>query len=178
MRTGHARLNNHLHRISKANSLKCPYRPRRLETVPHFLLERPQNKNANGRLRRKLHRKARSSLFCLLAEPPRTKPTLAFIQATHRLKQTHGDLTPPRDDRLAAVPEPNHHRPHPLGDPPGHSDPENGRTYACIRHGHLHDRSYNVKPFFFAFWLLFFLNILYVTHSPLRQGLRFELETT
>ena len=99
LRTGHAPLNNHLHRITKVESPKCPHCPSANETVLHFLLECPKYANARSRMRHQLHRKARD-ISSLLADPKCTKATLAFIHTTNRFKATHRDLSlPPEKEK-------------------------------------------------------------------------------
>ena len=98
LRTAHAPLNKHLHKIGKAESPHCPHCPNRPETTLHFLLECPHYESPRAQLRRKLHRKARN-ISCLLAEGACIKHTLKYIHDTQRFQKTHGDLSPPPDNQ-------------------------------------------------------------------------------
>jgi len=97
LRTGHAPLNRHLHRITRAPSPKCQQCHLRDETVHHFLINCP----AYARERHALRNEIRPNILHLrnlLNHRKCIKPTLRFIASTRRLEQPFGDVTPPADD--------------------------------------------------------------------------------
>jgi ribonuclease HI len=96
LRTTHAPLNGHLHRIKRAPSPLCPACTRTAETVHHYLLDCRAHEHARTVLRRKLGSKAKS-IKELLGNPKAMKATLTYIAATKRLLATFGDVTPPPD---------------------------------------------------------------------------------
>jgi hypothetical protein len=97
LRTGHAPLNKHLHRIKKAPSPTCQQCHRREETVHHFLLACPKYARHRLALQHEIGPQA-SHLKNLLNNQKCIKPLLRFIASTRRLEQTFGDVTPPADD--------------------------------------------------------------------------------
>jgi ribonuclease HI len=94
LRTGHAPLNKHLHRIKKAPSPVCPACHRADETTHHFLFDCRAHEHARYGLRRKLGRKA-TSIKELLGKPDSMVALLRYVAATERLKGTFGDVSPP-----------------------------------------------------------------------------------
>jgi hypothetical protein len=87
LRTGHAPLNKHLHRIGSIESPTCPACEMEDETVHHFIATCP----ARDRMRRKtlstLGRRARS-MQTLLTDPKAVPHLLAYVKATGRFKKT------------------------------------------------------------------------------------------
>jgi hypothetical protein len=81
LRTGHAPLNKHLHRIRKVPSPLCPACNKADETVHHLLFECHTHEHACHGLRRKLGRKA-TSIKELLGEPKSMRVLIEFIAAT------------------------------------------------------------------------------------------------
>lgn len=83
LRTGHAPLQAHLHRIHRADSPNCPHCEDRPETVRHFLIECPHYRVARTRLSNTLRRNA-FSLPHLLSTQRAVKPLMRYVIATHR----------------------------------------------------------------------------------------------
>ncbi|KIK32790.1 hypothetical protein CY34DRAFT_42880, partial [Suillus luteus UH-Slu-Lm8-n1] len=81
LRTRHAPLHHHLHRIGKVPSPHCPHCPDTNETVPHLLLNCPSYRQDRHALTVVLGRKA-SSLPFLLSNPLATQPLVRFLNAT------------------------------------------------------------------------------------------------
>ncbi|KAG2157033.1 hypothetical protein DEU56DRAFT_717059, partial [Suillus clintonianus] len=96
LRTGHAPLNKHLNRISKAPSPKCP-RCTRNETTHHFLIACPAYARHRIVLVDEIGTRAHELKY-LLNHPDCIKPTLKFIAKTRRLETIFGDVTPPPDE--------------------------------------------------------------------------------
>ncbi|TFY62485.1 hypothetical protein EVJ58_g3830 [Rhodofomes roseus] len=96
MRTGHAPLNHHLHRIRRSDTDRCPACHERRETVRHYLLECPEYKPQRDWLRREIGRRA-GSLQHLLSKPDTIRPLFRFIHATGRFASTFGELDLPRN---------------------------------------------------------------------------------
>ncbi|KAG2340462.1 hypothetical protein BDR05DRAFT_889759, partial [Suillus weaverae] len=91
LRTGHAPLNKHLHRIGKLESPHCPHCANIDETVYHVLITCPQYRRERHSLTCALGRKAMSIPF-LLSDPDATPHLIRFINATGRLKDTFGEV--------------------------------------------------------------------------------------
>ena len=70
---GHAPLNEHLHRIGKAETDRCPSCKQARETVVHLILDCPEHEEARAQMYFKLSPPA-SSLQYLLTEAKVTKP--------------------------------------------------------------------------------------------------------
>lgn len=96
LRTDHAPLNKHLHRIKVVNSPVCTGCNRVHESVKHYLLDCPKTSRLRARMTSELGREARS-LKTLLSHPKALKPLLVFIGKTGRF----GD-----DYETMALPEP------------------------------------------------------------------------
>ena len=94
MRTGHAPLNYHLHRITKADSALCPSCQQARETVAHLLLDCPTYEDTRARMRYKLGPGA-TSLQYLLTSPKALPPLFRFLHDTRRLAAPYGDLLLP-----------------------------------------------------------------------------------
>ncbi|KAJ3978991.1 hypothetical protein F5890DRAFT_1421969 [Lentinula detonsa] len=97
LRSGHAPLNHHLHRLKKAGSPSCPHcdltgRQVR-ETVKHFLLECPAYQRERFHLRRKTGQAA-YSLQHLLSEEKTIAHTLRYIGGTKRFQHVYGNISP------------------------------------------------------------------------------------
>ncbi|KAJ3781019.1 hypothetical protein GGU10DRAFT_278322 [Lentinula aff. detonsa] len=87
LRSGHAPLNHHLHRLKKAGSPNCP------RCDHHFLLECPAYRRERFHLRRKIGQAA-YSLQQLLSEEKIIPHTLKYIGETKRFQATFGDVSP------------------------------------------------------------------------------------
>ena len=94
LRTGHAPLNQHLHRITKADTDLCPKCEQARETVAHFILDCPEYEEARARMYFKLGPPA-TSLQYLLTDPKAMKPLFRFIHDTRRFAATYDDLLLP-----------------------------------------------------------------------------------
>jgi len=95
LRTGHAPLNKHLHRIGKIESPHCPHCRRTEETVHHYLLSCPFYQRERHVLVNALGRKA-SSISYLLTDPNATPHLVQYVNASGRLKTTLGEVPLPR----------------------------------------------------------------------------------
>ena len=101
LRTGHAPLNFHLHRITKADSPSCPQCGHPRETVAHLLLDCPEYEGARARMRFKLGTGATSMQYLLTS--PKALPSLfRFLHDTCCFASPYGDLLLP----TAACPDP------------------------------------------------------------------------
>ena len=92
LRTGHIPLNEHLHRIKLSETPYCPYCPRTLESINHFLLHCSKYIIHRHTLVSALKRDA----FCIphmLSDPPAIRHTLNYINATGRFSHIYGDIT-------------------------------------------------------------------------------------
>jgi len=91
LRTGHAPLNKHLHRISRSKSPLCPKCHQEDETVKHFILTCPRYNRLRDTHFHTLGRGA-CSLKYLFTSPKALKPLFLFIAATQRLAATFGNF--------------------------------------------------------------------------------------
>ena len=91
LRTGHAPLNKHLHRISCSESPLCPKCHQEDETVKHFILTSPRYNRLRDTHFHTLRRGARSLKY-LFTSPKALKPLFLFIAATQRLAATFGNF--------------------------------------------------------------------------------------
>ena len=91
LRTGHAPLNHHLHRISKADSPACPECGHPRETVAHYLLDCVAFGAARARLSYRLG-PAAYSLQALLTEHAALRHLFRYIHDTRRFAASYGDL--------------------------------------------------------------------------------------
>lgn len=95
LRTGHAPLNQHLHRIHKSDNPACPHCPNVPESVHHFLLSCPHYRRERHHLTVTLGRNA-SSLQFLLSDPEATIPLIKYVNATGRMRKILGEIPLPR----------------------------------------------------------------------------------
>lgn len=93
LRTGHAPLNYHLHRIGKAETPTCPECGAQRENVPHILFVCPAYHRFRTRLRYQIGRNS-VSLRGLLGTSDNVKHTLEFIHKTGRMKAPFGTIQP------------------------------------------------------------------------------------
>ncbi|KIK34349.1 hypothetical protein CY34DRAFT_35921, partial [Suillus luteus UH-Slu-Lm8-n1] len=91
LRSRHAPLNHHLHRIGKVPSSRCPHCPDTDETILHLLIACPHYRHARHALTNSLGRGA-SSLPFLLSDPSATPHLAKFLNATSRFKKTFGEV--------------------------------------------------------------------------------------
>lgn len=89
LRTGHAPLQAHLHRIKKVQSPSCPACFQAPETVHHFLFTCTVFRMQRDQLRRELGRAA-LSISTLLTKPKAMKPLFRYIHRTARFADTFG----------------------------------------------------------------------------------------
>ena len=94
LRTGHAPLSYHLHRITKADSPACPECGHPRETVAHFLLDCVTYRAARARMAFRLG-PAAHSLQALLTEPKAIRHLFCYIHKTRRFVASYGDLNLP-----------------------------------------------------------------------------------
>lgn len=94
LRTGHAPLNFHLHRIRKSDSSSCPHCPEAEETVHHYLLTCPQYRRERHLLNTALGQDS-SSISFLLTDPLATPHLVKFVNATGRMRAVLGEIPTP-----------------------------------------------------------------------------------
>lgn len=87
LRTGHAPLAKHLHRIKKADSPICPACLQSPETVHHLILHCPAHKNARERLRNKTGRR-NIDIPKLLTKSDNLRALFKFISETGRFHKS------------------------------------------------------------------------------------------
>ena len=92
LRTGHAPLNQHLHRIKHSDSPYCRHCPAMIEDVPHLLLFCDRYTAQRHRLALILKRKAHELPY-LLSNPKAIRHTLNFLHDTGRFKHIYGDIS-------------------------------------------------------------------------------------
>ncbi|KAG2108753.1 uncharacterized protein F5147DRAFT_836967 [Suillus discolor] len=95
LRSQHAPLNHHLHRIGKHPTPCCPHCPGTNETVAHYLLDCPHYRGERHILVSALGRKA-SSMSYLLTEAEAVPHLTRYLNTMGRLRKTFGDLPLPR----------------------------------------------------------------------------------
>ncbi|KAF8584210.1 hypothetical protein K439DRAFT_1346665, partial [Ramaria rubella] len=83
LRTGHIPLNQHLHRIGKSTTPKCPHCPFQNETVHKFPMLCPSYAAQRYQMEKKLGRGAKS-IHNLLSHPNAFPPLFTFIKNTNR----------------------------------------------------------------------------------------------
>lgn len=94
LRTGHAPLNKHLHRMKAINSPICTGCSDAHESVEQFLLDCPKTARLRAKLTATLGREARS-IRTLLSHPKALKPLMAFIGKTKRFGEVYGTMILP-----------------------------------------------------------------------------------
>lgn len=104
LRTGHAPLKHHLHRIKCADSPICPSCEMEPETTAHFLIFCPAHEKHRRPLRYEFKRDAKN-LAVLLNSRDALKPLFRFIHQTGRFHEAFGGLELPErtDDEKAAA---------------------------------------------------------------------------
>ncbi len=99
LRTSHVALNQHLHRINRSPTPRCPScnNPNSRECVEHFLIHCPAHRTACAPLLRRLsHRNLTTRT--LLSNQKYIKDLMHFIYATGRFKSTFPHLLRTFDD--------------------------------------------------------------------------------
>ncbi|KAJ3473536.1 hypothetical protein NLI96_g12952 [Meripilus lineatus] len=99
LRTGHAPLNEHLHRIKRSATPNCPHcGPGFTESVRHFLIQCRHHSRARYQMYRKLKRNAYNIEY-LLQAPKAFPHVIKFIRDSNRLSNIFGDLEthPPKE---------------------------------------------------------------------------------
>lgn len=91
LRTGHAPLKKHLHRIERTASPTCPACEMYPEAVDHYLLRCPAFERARQVLFIEAGRPARS-IKPLLNHPKLLKPLFRYIHSTHRFHAQLGHM--------------------------------------------------------------------------------------
>ena len=91
LRTGHAPLAKHLHRIGKSDSLICPVCQQGEESVQHFILHCPAHQEARQRLCTTTGRRD-VNITKLLTTPRALHALFKFVAKTGRFHNTFGDL--------------------------------------------------------------------------------------
>lgn len=96
LRTGHAPLNAHLHRINRSDTSLCPRCAEGNETVIHLLLHCPAHREARGNLRRNLpyHQ---FNLRDMLSNAKCFPQLWTFLDKTGRFTHQHGSLAQGRN---------------------------------------------------------------------------------
>ncbi|KAG2054976.1 hypothetical protein BDR06DRAFT_854450, partial [Suillus hirtellus] len=94
LRTRHLLLNQHLFRLTKTESPHCPHCLQTEETIHHFLFECPQYIAARHVMSRALGRKS-TSLSHVLSDSDAITHLVRYVNQTHRLKSTLGDISMP-----------------------------------------------------------------------------------
>ncbi|KDR70527.1 hypothetical protein GALMADRAFT_37353, partial [Galerina marginata CBS 339.88] len=89
LRTGHAPLAKHLHRIGKIDSPQCPCCRQEEETVHHFLIRCPAHRAARSTMIREAGRAA-ASMTELLSQPKLLPALFKFIAKSGRLRAVFG----------------------------------------------------------------------------------------
>jgi ribonuclease HI len=96
LRSGHAPLAKHLHRIGKTASPVCPYCRAYEETVIHYLILCPGHTIARREMNRRGGRETREYTK-LLSNPDLMEHLFRFITKTSRFRTTYGDLSADED---------------------------------------------------------------------------------
>jgi hypothetical protein len=96
LRTGHAPLNYHLHRIHAVESPGCVACDADTEeTVKHYLLDCPAYEHARNTLRRELGIRKAEDIRFLLSDERATGPLMAYADGTKRFTEALGTLVVP-----------------------------------------------------------------------------------
>lgn len=96
LRSGHAPLNKHLHRIAKSPTATCTQCNTGQESVHHFLMSCQAYNRQRSELRNKLGIRA-MHVKNLLNEPECLRPLFEYIARTRRFETVFGDVTPSKD---------------------------------------------------------------------------------
>ncbi|KAG2339961.1 hypothetical protein BDR05DRAFT_890617 [Suillus weaverae] len=96
LRSGHAPLNKHLHRIVKTASATCSQCEEGNESVHHFLFSCPAYTRQHDILHRELGTKAHHMKH-VLNDPDCLKSLFKYITSTKRFEKVFGDVSPPKD---------------------------------------------------------------------------------
>ncbi|KIJ27902.1 hypothetical protein M422DRAFT_190404 [Sphaerobolus stellatus SS14] len=97
LRSGHAQLNKHLHRIKCSQTNICPACRREPETVHHFLFRCKAYDNLRRLVQRKHEHNARSAKF-LLVNPDAFSMLFRYINGTKRFMNVTGPMKVPQED--------------------------------------------------------------------------------
>jgi len=92
LRTGHAPLNKHLHRINRSDNPSCSYCTNTLEDVERFIFHCNKDALQRRKLVTSIMRDAYSTQH-LLSDPVIIRHTLNFVDATRRFTHIYGDLS-------------------------------------------------------------------------------------
>jgi ribonuclease HI len=103
LRTGHAPLRKHLHRIGKVDSPLCPYCQLEDETVLHFLVKCPALATKHDNFFALFFRNARKASF-LLTNAKAMKQVVKFALASKRFQQERRIAAPPETSPEPEVP--------------------------------------------------------------------------
>jgi hypothetical protein len=96
LRTGHAPLNHHLHRIRAIESPECDAcKSETEETTRHYLLECPAHERARRTLQKKIGIRKAGSIPHLLSNRKATEALMAYVDETGRFVETLGTLVEP-----------------------------------------------------------------------------------
>lgn len=95
LRTGHAPLNAHLHRLKAVDSPVCASCENAYESVHHYLMDCPATQTYRRDLLYVLGRESRS-LGTLLSHPRALKPLFKFIARTRRFQDNYGTMELPK----------------------------------------------------------------------------------
>ncbi|KAG2110706.1 hypothetical protein DEU56DRAFT_749788 [Suillus clintonianus] len=93
LRTGHAPLNKHLHRIRGAETPTCPACEESEETVHHYLMECPAYRAQRDVLQRSMPNRA-YHIRRLLSNGEFLPNLFKYIAATKRLENAFGNVAP------------------------------------------------------------------------------------
>lgn len=97
LRTGHAPLNNFLHKIKRSNDPTCHVCEMERETVKHLLIRCPRYDHM--RLKLQQHYRQRDLLRkTLLSNPKTLKMLFEFLNEMERFKATYGVFTTPKQE--------------------------------------------------------------------------------
>ncbi|SRR6266851_4388350 len=87
LRTGHAPLNDYLHRFMKVDSPRCPACGTERETAEHFILRCPKYAHERWALTRNVQAST-PKLTDILSDPKIILPLVNYMEATGRLDIT------------------------------------------------------------------------------------------
>jgi hypothetical protein len=98
LRTGHAPLAKHLHRIGKADSPICPTCRQNDESVQHYILHCTAYNQARQKLRNDTGGRD-INIKELLSRPKTMRALFQFIATTQRFQNVYGDVPALREER-------------------------------------------------------------------------------